>query len=386
MDAQRALLDSLMGAHRDSDEKLKKSWKDSFVCKDFLAAFCPYKLFEGTRIGLGACSGIHEEHFRRSYEIEATDKVRSKYERRLVGFLREIISTLDAKITADKEKFQIEEGGEEDPDATVTELMPRKEPPALMFSDAQKAKLEEIEEIIEEKKKKMEWYGNKGRVDRAQELLSEVDDLLREKEQLHNKAKVQANWTTRQDRYHTICDICGALLDRKDIQARNYIHLNGRIHKGYAIIRDTIIELEQRENMRNAARERGHKLMEESSESRSVSMLEGHDIADVSDKTRSRSHSMKTRKRSSRRQSKSRSREHRRRRSRSRSRMRRRRRPRPDYRRRSRSMHRTERRRSRSNDRIDRRISRSKFRSEDRKRSRSNRRSSDRKRSGHMSG
>jgi len=235
--------------------------------------------------------------------------------------------------------------------------------------------------------------------------------LLKEKELLHDKAKVQANWTTRQDRYHTICDICGALLDRKDIQARNFIHLNGRIHKGYAIIRDTIGEFEQREKMRIAARDLGNTLMEESSKSRSVSQLEGHDIVDkLADKTRSRSHSMKTRKRSWRRRSKSRSREHRRRRSRithsrngldlcptiiekdekrSRSRRRRRRRPCPDHRRRSRSIHRTERRRSRSNDRIDRRMSRSRMKSEgsaDRKRSRSNRRSKDRKGSGHFSG
>jgi len=361
MDAQRALLDSLMGAQRDSDEKLKQSWRDTIVCRDFLVAFCPYKLFEGSRLGLGACRSIHEEHFRHSYEIEATDQVRSKYERRLLALLRELISTLDAKINADKERFQIVKSAEEDPNATVTELVPWKEPPALMFSDAQKAKLEKIEEIIEEKKKDMEWYGNKGRVDRAQELLSEVDDLLREKEQIHSKAKVQANWAIRQDRYHTICDICGALLDRKDIQARNYIHLNGRIHKGYAIIRDTINELEQRENRRIAAREPGNKLMEESSESRSVSMLEGRDIVEISDKTRSPSHSMKTRKRSSSRTSRSISRA--RRRSRSRLRIRQRRRPRPNYRKRSRSIHRTERRRSRSNDRIDRRMSRSKLRS-----------------------
>jgi len=156
MDAQRALLDSLMGAHRDSDEKLKQSWKDGIVCRDFLVAFCPYKLFEGTRIGFGPCRAIHEEHFRRSFEIEANEEIRSKYEGRLLGFLREIISKLDEKIKADKERFKIEEGAEEDPNATVTELMPRKETPALMFSDAQIAKLEEIEEMIESKKEKME--------------------------------------------------------------------------------------------------------------------------------------------------------------------------------------------------------------------------------------
>jgi len=387
MDAQRALLDSLMGAHRDSDEKLKQSWKDASVCRDFLVAFCPYKLFEGTRISIGPCHNIHEEHFRRTYEIEATEKIRSKYERRLLGFLRELVSELDEKIAKDKEKYQIEEGGDENPDSTVTALVPRKEPPALMFSEAQKIKLEEIEEMIEAKKEKMEWYGNKGRVDRAQKLLSEVDDLLREKEQLHAKAKVQANWTTRQDRYHTICDICGALLDRKDIQARNYIHLNGRIHKGYAIIRITIADFEQREKMRNAAKEfTNNTVMEEFSKSRSTSVLEKHEIDEVADKTRSRSQSMKTRKKSSRRRSRSRSRHYGRRRSRSRSRRQRRRRSRPDHRRRSRSNDRNERWRSRSNDRIERRRSRSYVRSVDRKRSRSNLRSSSWKRIGNMSG
>jgi len=388
MEAQRALLDSLMGTHRDSDEKLEQSWKDDLVCRDFLVAFCPYKLFEGTRIFFGGCRCIHEEHFRRSYEMEATRKIRSRNEERLLDFLREIISELDEKISKDKERYQTLENGEDNLDGTVTELMPAKEPEELMFSDAQKFKLEEIDNIIEVKKEKMEWYGNKGRVDRAQELLSEVDELLKKKLLLYAKAKIQASWATRQDRYHTICDICGALLDKKDIQARNYIHLNGRIHRGYAEIRSTIIDLELRKKTREAAKEHLGTVMDDSSKRGSACMQKQNEEDEVADKTQSASQSMKSRKKSSRRKSKSRSRHYRRRRSRSRSRRRRRRRSRLDQRRRSGSNDRTERRRSRSNEGRDRQISRSKLISEGSKRSRSNRRPRDWRRSGarHMSG
>jgi len=66
MDAQRALLNSLMGLHRDEvpdeDNAIDRiSWKDSDVCKHFLVGFCPYLQFDDTRADIGVCHRKHEE-------------------------------------------------------------------------------------------------------------------------------------------------------------------------------------------------------------------------------------------------------------------------------------------------------------------------------------
>merc|ERR1719436_1104070 len=112
----------------------------------------------------------------------------------------------------------------------------------------------------------MEKYGNEGRVDKAQELLEEVESLKQEKSSLHEKAKVQAEWATPQDRGFRclkMCEICGAYLDRRDAQQRQQgmgqpgfgrghqdNHLTGRVHQGYSLIRETAQDLEQKEQAR----------------------------------------------------------------------------------------------------------------------------------------
>merc|ERR1719436_249257 len=104
----------------------------------------------------------------------------------------------------------------------------------------------------------MEKYGNEGRVDKAQELLEEVESLKQEKSSLHEKAKVQAEWATPQDRGFRclkMCEICGAYLDRRDSQQRKDNHLKGRVHEGYSLIRETAAELEERERQRKAKQE-----------------------------------------------------------------------------------------------------------------------------------
>merc|ERR550539_1064218 len=121
MDAQRALLDSLMGHNRNQDfdsEKRSPNWKGSEVCKHFLVGFCPYGLFEGTRAELGPCGRLHEEVLRSAYNSEASDYTKAKYERRFLGFLRDLIQSLDRKIAREQGRLDQEDqmsGGPVDP-------------------------------------------------------------------------------------------------------------------------------------------------------------------------------------------------------------------------------------------------------------------------------
>ena len=64
MDAQRALLDSLMGKNRNlgADEKPQKKLRfdDKEVCQWYNLAFCPHDLFVNTRRDLGPCPNEHD--------------------------------------------------------------------------------------------------------------------------------------------------------------------------------------------------------------------------------------------------------------------------------------------------------------------------------------
>lgn len=65
VEAQRALLDELMGAARNLTEEEKKGyreirWDDREVCGFYMVRFCPHDLFVNTKSDLGPCPRVHD--------------------------------------------------------------------------------------------------------------------------------------------------------------------------------------------------------------------------------------------------------------------------------------------------------------------------------------
>jgi len=234
MDAQRALLDSLMGAQRnhDMDELKRKSWKDSDVCKHFLVSFCPYELFLGTKNDLGLCKKLHEEHLRQTYANEAKSRTRAKYERRFLDFLTDLTSSLDHKIMRAEERLSEKL---EEPEEILT--------PDDVLTEQQKVRIKEIEKEIERKNIKMERCGNEGRVEEAQQLLGETEKLQLEQKQLQEQAQVVLRNSTHERPLKT-CEICGAFVDRVD-PSRTLNHESGRTHQGFLKVREKAEELKE---------------------------------------------------------------------------------------------------------------------------------------------
>jgi len=248
MDAQRALLDSLMGAQRnhDMDELERKSWKDSDVCKHFLVSFCPYDLFLGTKNDLGLCKKLHEEHLRQTYRSEAKSRTRAKYERRFLDFLDDLTSSLDQKIRRAEERLSEKL---DEPEEILT--------PDDVLTEQQKVRLKEIENEIGRKNIKMERCGNEGRVEEAQQLLVETEKLQLEHKQLQEQAQVVLRNSTHERPLKT-CEICGAFVDRVD-PSRTLNHESGRTHQGFLKVREKAEEL--KENLKK--REQGERSSED---------------------------------------------------------------------------------------------------------------------------
>jgi len=165
-----------------------------------------------------------------------------------------------------------------------------------VFSSAQKERLDVIKAEIEGKQLSMEKFGNEGRVSEAQELLAEVEQLKREKEFIHEKARKQAGWTTiEQSRFLRVCEVCGAYLgvNKSRHQQHTDNHWQGRLHTGYVLVRETAAELEAKAK----ARKHSEKEKKSESEDESRGLKKRRRSRTSSRHRRSRSGSLRSKKR-----------------------------------------------------------------------------------------
>lgn len=106
MDAQRAMLDELMGANRNLDNPDAEidDYRDRRVCTHFLLGCCPHEVFKGTKVDLGPCERAHSDDLKAQFEAavaEGGSDVRREvedYERELERALRDVIQEADRKI------------------------------------------------------------------------------------------------------------------------------------------------------------------------------------------------------------------------------------------------------------------------------------------------
>jgi len=293
--AQRELLNSLMGTHRnlgpDEEQKKRSSWRDPTVCKYFLMGFCPYVLFFDTKSDIGSCNKTHEVFHQQMYEREASENTKARYERRFLELLNDLIAKRDYKITKEQKRLDLEEErAKPNIDGTVNTRVADTNP-VLVFSDVQKARLGEIDREIDDKNELMETHGNQGRVDKAKILLAEVEVLKQEKLALHNKARIQASWSNKNERCLKMCEVCGAYLDRRDSQQRKNNHSDGRVHQGFQKIREKAAQLEEVKKLRKALEsglKEGGEVMEIDGEVSSKKDKDNVDLRATSSKSRSR--------------------------------------------------------------------------------------------------
>ncbi|OWZ16939.1 MRNA splicing factor [Phytophthora megakarya] len=183
MDAQRALLDSLMGFNRDGDrpDEASMSFSHPRVCKPYLCGLCPRELFQNTRLDAGACQSLHLPTLRATYEQEKRD---FGYERALAKELTKLLADVEKKIARAQRRL------DED-----------------------------------------------GATERATQLLEQVQVVKRKRTELPTDALDNVNQKLR------VCDVCGAFLSIFDSERRLADHFGGKVHVGYVQIRQKLKEL-----------------------------------------------------------------------------------------------------------------------------------------------
>ncbi|KAL8141463.1 hypothetical protein V2J09_014495 [Rumex salicifolius] len=233
MDAQRALLDELMGAARNLTDEEKKGyrevkWDDKDVCAPYMVRFCPHDLFVNTRSDLGPCPRIHDAKLKESFEESPRhDSYVPRFEVELAQFCEKLVMDLDRKVRRGRERL-------------AQEAEPVPTPP---LSSEKAEQLSVLEEKIKNLLEQVESLGEAGKVDEAEALMRKVEVLNIEKTTLTQQSQTLAMMA--QEKKMALCDICGSFLVANDAAERTQSHITGKQHIGYGMVRDFLVEFKE---------------------------------------------------------------------------------------------------------------------------------------------
>ncbi|XP_057509403.1 uncharacterized protein LOC130791987 isoform X2 [Actinidia eriantha] len=253
MDAQRALLDELMGAARNLTDEERKgykeiTWDGKEVCGSYMIRFCPHDLFVNTRSDLGACPKIHDPKLKESFEKSPRhDSYVPRFEAELAHFCEKLVMDLDRRVRRGRERL-----------AQEVEVQP---PPSISAEKSEQ--LTVLEEKIKKLLEQVETLGEAGKVDEAEALMRKVETLNAEKTALTQQS--QNLLMLAQEKKMALCEICGSFLVANDAAERTQSHVTGKQHIGYGMVRDF---LEEHKAAKEKAREEERLAREKEAEER----------------------------------------------------------------------------------------------------------------------
>ncbi|KAF5480256.1 hypothetical protein F2P56_001019 [Juglans regia] len=255
MDAQRALLDELMGATRNLTEEERKgfkeiAWDDKEVCACYMVRFCPHDLFVNTRSDLGPCPRIHDPKLKESFEKSPRhDAYVPKFEAELAQFCEKLVMDLDRRVRRGRSRL-------------AQEVEPTPAPPLSAEKSEQFSVLEEkIKNLLEQ----VEALGEAGKVDEAEALMRKVEMLNAEKTALTQEPQNDKVLMLAQEKKMALCETCGSFLVANDAAERTQSHVTGKQHIGYGMVRDFIAEYKE---AKEKAREEERLVREKEAEER----------------------------------------------------------------------------------------------------------------------
>ncbi|CDP05336.1 unnamed protein product [Coffea canephora] len=279
MDAQRALLDELMGAARNLTEEERKgykeiTWDSKEVCSFYMVRFCPHDLFVNTRSDLGPCPKIHDQKLKESFEKSPRhDAYVPKFEAELAHFCEKLVMDLDRRVRRGRERL-----------AQEIDVPPP--PPIPAEKSEQLAVLEEkIKNLLEQ----VESLGEAGKVDEAEALMRKVEVLNAEKTALTQQPQQDKVLMMAQEKKMALCEICGSFLVANDAAERTQSHVTGKQHMGYGMVRDYLAEYkEAKEKKREEERLAREKEAEERRKQREKEYESRHRRSESSERDRYR--------------------------------------------------------------------------------------------------
>jgi len=251
MDEARKLLDSLMGQSRDVDlDEAKKNKGKNFtqdkVCKYYLLGFCPqWELANSkltTKRNLGECCKVHSEAMKREFEEHPDrEKYQAEYERAFLPFLEGQVREADAWVARERANAQKAEATARE--KTTVQTMPANVKEQIVQLEADMNKMMASAEELAESG---DIEGSKFKVVLAEEIKNKVKEI---------EAKHPSYTVTLKEEW--VCEVCGTRTEAvtENNETRFAAHFQGKVHVGYAKIREWVKDL--RKKQRDADERRG---------------------------------------------------------------------------------------------------------------------------------
>mmetsp|Transcript_118886 Transcript_118886/g.296579 ORF Transcript_118886/g.296579 Transcript_118886/m.296579 type:complete len:339 (-) Transcript_118886:78-1094(-) len=250
MDDARKLLDSLMGQTRDANtEDAKKMKGKNFtldnVCKFHLLGFCPQHELQNSKLttkrNLGECRKVHSDAMVAEYKAHPDkEKYRTEYEKEFLPFLEAQVREADAWVA--RERANAQKATANASEKTTISTMPDsvKEQVEALTQDMNKM-MASAEELAE----KGDIEGSQFKVTLAEEIKSKVKDI----EDKHPSYTV----TLREE---WVCEVCGTRTEAVTEQntTRFQAHFTGKVHLGYAKIREWVKDIRKRQRDADVSR------------------------------------------------------------------------------------------------------------------------------------
>ncbi|KAH8852351.1 Luc7-like protein 3 [Schistosoma japonicum] len=200
--AQKALLDELMGKNRNAcngESSGGPHWSDDDT-------------------DLGQCPKSHDERMREAYKKSSRFN-KMGYEQDFVHYLTQLLEDVEKRIRRGHERL------------AVNKCVNNPDP---IGASEKKEKIAALTKRINDLVKQAEELGTEGKVDQAQGVLKLCEQLKFERSQLEGDARPGMTQTKELE----VCEICGAFRIKDDAPQRVEEHLSGKMHLGYAKIRD----------------------------------------------------------------------------------------------------------------------------------------------------
>jgi len=259
MDAQRAILDQLMGKGRNlrEDERAalaaseQLEWRDPQVCPFFLAGLCPHDLFTNTHYYLGPCKKKHDEKCREDFQKES-QLVRYPIEHNWIKYVEDqLIRACDRRAVMQREKV----GGAQTAAAPMAEIEKKIEESEEI--KALNAKQGELSRNIAVLEMQIEATRNKA-PDAVAPLQKLVDGLKDERLDIDVKRNecilalndgkplsALAPAASAMGRVvYVVCDVCASQVRADETPERLKDHREGKVHTGFERIRAKVSEFQ----------------------------------------------------------------------------------------------------------------------------------------------
>lgn len=197
------------------------------------------------------------------------DKYQRKYEKELQTLLEQMISQVDQKIKRSLARIDLPTGGGgEGPQVNMPEM-------SAFQQEATNQRIDQLEQKINFYIEKAEKLGEEGKIEESEAVMKEVDKLKIQKSELEALNDPVLAAQAKMDRNAMkVCEVCGGLQTAADTDKRMVMHVEGKLHTGYAKIRKVLTELKakrdeyRRQNDRQGGRRSRSRSLSPSSKNR----------------------------------------------------------------------------------------------------------------------